>query len=105
MNLKVQDKYIVENSHDWVDFKSIFKVYQRLIGPSALTLYGYLFYDVSNKNEKSHQDICDALNCTLAKLDQDFEHLEQILKLVDEKFETISTALISFEPPTIYIEL
>lgn len=82
MNLKVQDKYIVENSHDWVDFKSIFKVYQRLIGPSALTLYGYLFYDVSNKNEKSHQDICDALNCTLAKLDQDFEHLEQF-NLID----------------------
>ena len=36
---------------------------------------------------------------------RDFEHLEQILKLVDEKFETISTALISFEPPTIYLEL
>jgi len=36
---------------------------------------------------------------------EDFKHLEQILKLVDEKFETISTALVSFDPSTIFIEL
>lgn len=36
---------------------------------------------------------------------RDFEHLEELLKLVDTHFETISTALISFDPPTIYIDL
>lgn len=82
MNLKVQDKYIVENTYEWIDFKSIFKVYQRLLGSSAVTLFGYLFYDDSSKNQKSHQDICEALNSTVAKLDQDFERLEQF-NLID----------------------
>lgn len=82
MNLKALDKYIVENTLECVDFKPLFKVYQRIIGPSALTLYGYLFYDNSPKNEKSHQDLCDALNITLAKLDQDLERLEQF-NLID----------------------
>lgn len=36
---------------------------------------------------------------------RDFKHLEDILKLVDKEFNTISTALISFDNPTIYIEL
>lgn len=82
MNLKAQDKFIVENTLECVDFKPLFKVYQRIIGPSALTLYGYLFYDNSPKNEKTHQDLCNELNITLAKLDQDFERLEQF-NLID----------------------
>ena len=100
MNLKVQDKYLVENTHDWVDFKSVFKVYQRLIGPSAVTLYGYLFYEDLNKNEKSHQDICDALNCTLAKLDQDFERLEQF-NLIDiyVKYGTFNQYIYKINQP------
>lgn len=100
MNLKVQDKYLVENTHDWVDFKSIFKVYQRLIGASAVTLYGYLFYEELNKNEKSHQDICDALNCTLAKLDQDFERLEQF-NLIDiyVKYGTFNQYIYKINQP------
>ncbi len=100
MNLKVQDKYLVENTHDWVDFKSVFKVYQRLIGSSAVTLYGYLFYEDLNKNEKSHQDICDALNCTLAKLDQDFERLEQF-NLIDiyVKYETFNQYIYKINQP------
>ncbi len=77
MNLKAQDKFIIENTLDCVDFKSLFKVYQRIIGPTAIALYGYLYYDINIKNEKTHQDLCDALNCTLSKLDQDFERLEQ----------------------------
>ena len=100
MNLKVQDKYLVENTHDWVDFKSVFKVYQRLIGPSAVTLYGYLFYEDLNKNEKSHQDICDALNCTLAKLDQDFERLVQF-NLIDiyVKYGTFNQYIYKINQP------
>ncbi len=100
MNLKVQDKYLVENTHDWVDFKSVFKVYQRLIGSSAVTLYGYLFYEDLNKNEKSHQDICDALNCTLAKLDQDFERLEQF-NLIDiyVKYGTFNQYIYKINQP------
>lgn len=100
MNLKVQDKYLIENTHDWVDFKSVFKVYQRLIGSSAVTLYGYLFYDELNKNEKSHQDICDALNCTLAKLDQDFERLEQF-NLIDiyVKYGTFNQYIYKINQP------
>jgi hypothetical protein len=35
---------------------------------------------------------------------KDFKHLENMLKLVDEHFQTSSTALVSFDPPTIYIE-
>lgn len=77
MNLKPHDKFIIENTLECVDFKSLFKVYQRIIGPTALNLYGYLFYDVNPKNERNHQDLCDALNCTLSKLEQDIEKLEQ----------------------------
>lgn len=36
---------------------------------------------------------------------KDFEHLEEILKIVDKEFNCISTALISFDSPTIYIDL
>lgn len=36
---------------------------------------------------------------------RDFEHLEEILKQIDNHFKTISTALISFDPPTLYIDL
>lgn len=36
---------------------------------------------------------------------RDFEHLEEILKIVDKEFNCISTALISFDPPTLFIEL
>lgn len=36
---------------------------------------------------------------------RDFEHLEDILKEVDKRFETISSAIISFDNPTIFIEL
>lgn len=40
------------------------------------------------------------------KLDvKDFNQLEKILKMVDNHFKSISTALISFDPPTIYIDL
>jgi hypothetical protein len=31
--------------------------------------------------------------------------LEEILKKVDKRFETISSAVISFDPPTVFIEL
>ncbi len=34
-----------------------------------------------------------------------FEHLEEILKIIDKEFNCISTALISFDSPTIFIEL
>jgi len=100
MNLKVQDKYLVENTLECVDFKSIFKVYQRLIGASAVTLYGYLYYDEMSKNEKSHQDICDSLNCTLAKLDQDFERLEQFnLISIYVKYGTFNQYIYKINPP------
>lgn len=36
---------------------------------------------------------------------RDFEHLEEILKIIDKEFNCISTAMISFDSPTIYIEL
>lgn len=36
---------------------------------------------------------------------RDFEHLEEILKTVDKEFNCISTALISFDSPTLYIDL
>lgn len=36
---------------------------------------------------------------------KDFEHLEEILKKVDEKYNTISSAIISFDNPTIFIDL
>ena len=36
---------------------------------------------------------------------RDFEHLEDILKMVDKEFNSNSTALISFDNPTIFIEL
>lgn len=40
------------------------------------------------------------------KLDvKDFNHLEEILKAVDAHFKSISTALVSFDPPTIHIDL
>ena len=61
MNLKAQDTYIVENTQDFIDFKSVFKVYQRLIGPSAVTLFGYLFYQDKHKNALTHQELCDSL--------------------------------------------
>ena len=105
MNLKVQDKYLVENTLEWVDFKSIFKVYQRLIGPSAVTLYGYLYYDEISKNEKSHQDICDALSCTLAKLDQDFERLEQFnLINIYVKYGTFNQYIYKINQPLSVLE-
>ena len=34
-----------------------------------------------------------------------FEHLKLILETVDKEFNCISTALISFDPPTLYIDL
>ena len=36
---------------------------------------------------------------------ENFNQLEEIVKKVDKRFETISSAIISFDPPTIYIEL
>lgn len=36
---------------------------------------------------------------------RDFEELEEILEVIDIKFDTISSAVISFDPPTIFIEL
>ena len=36
---------------------------------------------------------------------RDFEHLEEILKTVDKQFNCISTALISFDPPTLFLDL
>jgi hypothetical protein len=36
---------------------------------------------------------------------RDFEHLEDILREVDNKYETMSSAIISFDRPTIFIEL
>lgn len=36
---------------------------------------------------------------------RDFEHLEEILKTVDKEFNCISTALISFDPPSLFLEL
>jgi len=35
----------------------------------------------------------------------DFEHLEEILRVVDKEFNCISTALISFDPPTIFLDI
>ena len=36
---------------------------------------------------------------------RDFEHLKEILELVDKKYNTISTALVSFDSPTIFLEI
>jgi len=36
---------------------------------------------------------------------EDFKHLEDILREVDKKYQTISSAIISFDSPTIFIEL
>lgn len=36
---------------------------------------------------------------------RDFEHLEEILKTVDKEFNCISTALISFDSPTLFLDL
>jgi hypothetical protein len=33
-----------------------------------------------------------------------FEQLEEILRLVDLKYNVISTAMVSFDPPTIYLD-
>lgn len=33
---------------------------------------------------------------------KDFEHLEEILKAIDEKYNGIFSAIISFDNPTIY---
>lgn len=105
MNLKAQDKFIVENTLECVDFKSLFKLYQRIIGPSAVALYGYLFYDINTKNDKLHQDLCDALNCPLAKLDQDFERLEQF-NLIDifVKYSSVNHYVYKVNAPLTTLE-
>ena len=36
---------------------------------------------------------------------EDFKHLEKILKIVDEEFGGFSSAIISFDPPTIFLEI
>jgi hypothetical protein len=36
---------------------------------------------------------------------ENFESLERLLKITDDYFDTISNANISFDPPTIYIDL
>ena len=36
---------------------------------------------------------------------EDFKHLEEILKKVDEEFGGFSSAIISFDPPTIFLEI
>lgn len=36
---------------------------------------------------------------------ENFNQLEEIVKKVNKRFETVSSAIISFDPPTIYIEL
>ena len=36
---------------------------------------------------------------------EDFKHLEELLKKVDEEFGGFSDAIISFDPPTIFLEI
>ena len=36
---------------------------------------------------------------------EDFKHLEKILKKVDEEFGGFSSAIISFDPPTIFLDV
>ena len=36
---------------------------------------------------------------------EDFKHLEEILKKVDEEFGGFSSAIISFDPPTIFLDV
>ena len=36
---------------------------------------------------------------------EDFKHLEEILKKVDEEFGGFSSAVISFDPPTIFLDV
>jgi hypothetical protein len=36
---------------------------------------------------------------------ENFNQLEETLKKVDERFKVFSSAVISFDPPTLYIEL
>lgn len=36
---------------------------------------------------------------------RDFDELRELLEEVDKSFETISSAVISFDPPTIFIDL
>jgi hypothetical protein len=36
---------------------------------------------------------------------RDFEHLEEILRLVDMQYNVVSDAVISFDSPTLYIQL
>ena len=77
MNLQVQDKYIIEWPEEEQDWRSLYRVYQRLIGASALALYGFLWYGKQNRQEEDIQSLCDALSVTLAKCDQDLTRLEQ----------------------------
>lgn len=77
MNLQVQDKYIIEWPEEEQDWRSLYRVYQRLIGASALALYGFLWHGRQNKQEEDIQSLCDAMSVTLAKCDQDLTRLEQ----------------------------
>ena len=36
---------------------------------------------------------------------RDFEHLEEILSIVDKEFGGFSDAIISFDPPTIFLDV
>ena len=36
---------------------------------------------------------------------EDFKHLEELLKKVDEEFGGFSSAVISFDPPTIFLDI
>lgn len=36
---------------------------------------------------------------------KDFNELQKLLEKIDESFETISSAVIAFDPPTLYIDL
>lgn len=35
---------------------------------------------------------------------KDFEHLEELLAIVDKEFKDIYSAVISFDPPTLYLD-
>jgi hypothetical protein len=35
---------------------------------------------------------------------KDFEHLEELLAIVDKEFKDMYSAVISFDPPTLYLD-
>jgi hypothetical protein len=64
----------------------------------------FLIHSLGGKLEKTNSTKYPPFDKIMLEI-RDFKHLEEILKLVDKKYNTVSTALVSFDSPTIFIEL